>query len=207
MDAKMVKQFILLVLALSAGGCHLCKEPQAPLTPNIGSHLRQSSTPIRRVAVLPIECNVQDRAAAKLLQDSLIESLRQRGAFEIVEVDQTLLGPCSPKIVENGIYDERQLVWLMRRFNVDAVMYSRLNHARQVIPQSISAICHIVDARESYVIATAEGGWDLSFPADKERFNNYVRLNDMDFLELDLAQQSVQAMTAFVGEEIAMKLY
>lgn len=203
----MARLLMLLTSFLILSGCRMCDTEKVDMTPNIGGQLRQSSHPIRRVAILPMESNFEDQAGAKLLQSSIVESLRQRGAFEIIEIPPERLGPCSTSIIEDGVYDERQLVWLMKQYNVDAVMYSRLNHVKQIAPQSMSAICHIVDARESYIIATAEGSWDLSFSGDLERFREYVRLNDLNFFDMDLAVKSPQAMNAFVGEEIALTLY
>ena len=208
---RLLSAILMALLAIqllsTAGGCRLWQKKKAEAVPNIGSHLRQSSQPIRRVVVLPMESRFSERESAVMLQNSIVESLRQRGAFEVIEASQQLLGPCSTTVIADGIYDEQQLVWLMRRFNADAVMYSRLHHARPVAPQQMGVICHLVDAREAYVVATVEGAWDLSLPADKGRFEEYVRINDLNFLDPELASHSPRALAAFAGDEIAGEIY
>ena len=78
-------------------------------------------------------CAANDRLAQRL-RASIVKSLRTSGAFEVIDIQPHELGPCKTTVIRNGNYDERQLNWLMKNHSVDAVMFSRLNHARTVAP-------------------------------------------------------------------------
>lgn len=198
----------LAFVASSLTGCHLFEgKPLVDTTPSVGSHHDYASHPVRRVAVLPSEGLRRDEEPARRINAAIVRSLRQCGAFEIIEVPQHELGPCRPHVITDGRYDDRQLVWLMHRFNVDAVMFSKLTHVRLVEPQSWSVTCHIVDVRNSTIISTVEGVWDLANPADYERFQKYNSMHELGILDPELAARSPQVVADFVGKEIAMELY
>ena len=204
MNVKIVS--ILLLAMLSLTGCSRFKKTIDP-SPSVGSYHHPAPKSIQRVAVLPMESHREDRKAAELLQQSIIKSLRARGAFEIIEVPATQMGFFQSGVVRNGRYDERQLVALHKQLNVDAVMFSSLNHARLFTPQSWSAICHIVDVRESTIIATAEGVWDMSNSPDVIRFQKFVETHNLDLENPELASELPRAVAEFAALEISLELY
>jgi hypothetical protein len=86
-------------------------------------------------------------------------------------------------------------------------MFSSLNHARLFTPQSWSAICHIVDVRESTIIATAEGVWDMSNSPDVIRFQKFVETHNLDLENPELASELPRAVAEFAALEISLELY
>lgn len=199
--------FFVVCISFQLNGCKCFQPMPVDSTPNIGSQHQEASQAIRRVAILPMESNLEENDFAQRLRGSIVKSLRTSGAFEVIDIQPHELGPCKTAVIRNGNYDERQLNWLMKNHSVDAVMFSRLNHARTVAPQSCTAICHIVDAREAFIIATVEGAWDLSDQGDLTRFQKFISLSSINFVHSDMAKESPQVMAEFVGKEIAMEIF
>lgn len=204
---KNLVQILTLCISFPLIGCHCFNPLPVDPTPHIGSRHQPASQTIRRVAVLPMESSLEDNDFASRLRASIIRSLRTSGAFEVIEIEPHELGQCSTSVIRNGNYDERQLAWLMNAHSVDAVMYSRLNHARNVAPQSCTAICHVVDAREAFLIATVEGAWDLADSGDLRRFHKYISLSNNGFVHDNVAKESPQMLANFVGKEVAMEIF
>ncbi len=206
---------ILVVFMIGLGiplssGCWLwrdCDFTFVPSAPRVNSFNRDAVAPMRRVAMLPTDAReFQNVQFANLLSEQIGSALRAAGKYEVVMITEEQLNICRNQVVTEGRFDERQLAQLARRFNVDGVIYSQLERGNMYGPISADLTCLLVDARESVVISNVSGSWDLSHPADRNRFIQFWELTNNEFVGLDGAESSPNMVASFVAAEIAAEM-
>lgn len=139
-------------------GCHHPPPPEPP--PVSFFRAPETVSPwVRRVLVLPIECEGNPAAAARF-RVALAAELQAAGLFEVVAppVDACLPAPCHPP--SSGRFDESFLAEMARLWQVDAVMYARLTDYHAYWPPRIGVTLHLVEVREATCLASVDGMWD-----------------------------------------------
>jgi len=195
----------LMITGFSGCLCISDAKPFVDDRPFVSSyHNDLPDAPIRRVAILPIGCRGRDSAMATAIQESLAHELRSRGLFEVVELDARDLN-CRTDIVKSGRYNEKQLVEMRNRFNVDAVVFAKINRYRAYRPANIDVIAHVVDTRDSAVVVSIDGGWDTKKQGDAKRLRAFIEANYTDYRSVELAMQSPMVLASFVAQEMASR--
>ena len=198
MTSKSPRRFIfvmgvIVVLQFIQSGCWLrnCEPPALIQPPTVQHFSRQAKIPIRRVLLLPTSSGSFDNTdIARILNQHLAQSLRQTGKFEVVTLLPGELGSCDNRVVKSGRYRESELAQLRNRYSVDAVVFSMLNQCHEYAPQRASLSVHLVDTRESIVVSSVNGSWDLRRNADSRRFEKFQSYHEQQGYPASLSRQS-----------------
>ena len=192
---------ILLVLG-SLGCCITDAVPFVDTRPRVSRYRAEINEPIRRIVILPMAGSLREEAMSDAITEELAQKLRARGLFEVVVLTRTEIG-YPADVVKNGRYDEQLLVDMYRAHGADGVLFSRLNRYTAFSPMSADLIVHLVDTRDSAVVASIDGTWDLKDDGDRQRFCEFASMGSARGVSPALAQQSPMLLAGFIAQEIA----
>ena len=198
---------VLVTLFMVTAGCarHL-PPPRAPMNQQIRGFHDAAVKSARRVVILPIENSGEPSGFEQYLVDSLSTSLRNEGCFEVVQLAPEDVSACYESVAVRGRYDEYMLLSLQQKYNIDGVVFVHLNRYRPYIPMAADVIAHLVDARQSTVLASVDGSWDFSLDSDAQRFVDYMRRCNDGFDRTELAMQSPRMVATFIADELARRM-
>lgn len=156
-----MRAITLLLFAPIAAAWLGCHHPPPPDPPPVSFYTAPEAVSplVRRVLVLPIECE-SNPAAARRFREALSVELQAAGLFEVVAPAENacLPAPCHPP--SSGRFDESFLAEMARLWQVDAVLYARLTDYHAFWPPRIGMALHLVEVREATCLATVDGMWD-----------------------------------------------
>src|SRR4051812_38858806 len=140
-----------------------CTTTQAPLITTF-SHFRAdglNAAPVRRVLLLPMSNETEFPYVEDEISDALATELRAAGLFEVVraarETDESCAASCCRS---NGTFDERQLIDLAERYQVDGVIFGTVTNYNPYWPPRIGINLQLVGTHEAVTLASVDGLWD-----------------------------------------------
>ena len=143
-------------------------------------------TPHNRTSLFPEQTRFAEAFAA---------ALRRKGVVEAVIAAPTT---CSINAIQSGRFDEEQLVQVAAQYNADAVLYCEVTDFCAYAPLSASVSLSLVDARESVVLLSTDGSWDLRSPDDAYQFRSLL-IQSGDQAEVEMKFNSPSEFTTFIG--------
>ncbi len=127
------------------------------------SHYRSPKvSKIRRAVLLPLHNETRYDAAADLLQNELTRQFRGAGFFDVIELSVEDLAHMPPSWVTPSGYNEAVVINVARKFRADAVIVGKLTDFHPYWPPRVGASIHVIDPRESIVLASVDGQWDAA---------------------------------------------
>ena len=158
------------------------------------SDLYAKLKPRRAVIVTPHNRNALFPEQTRFAE-ALAVALRRKGVMEAVVAAPT---KCSINAIQSGRFDERQLVRVAAEYNADAVLYCDVTNFSAYAPLSASVSLSLVDARESVVLLSTDGGWDLRSPDDAHQFRSLL-IQSGDQAEVEMKFNSPSEFMTFIG--------
>jgi len=163
---------------------------------------------VRRVALVPFSNMTDYPHVHDEFTQLLAAELNAAGHFEVVsipehEVDDPELTPPS-----SGHYDEHLLIYLGKKYGVDAVIFGRVSQFHPYWPPRIGIVMHMVDVREGNVLASTDGIWDARnkyVAGQAEQY--YTQLHAQDTLpHSELMLRSPNYFQKFVAYQVTERL-
>lgn len=149
----------------------------------------------RRVVIISPNNRMQLFPEQTKFAEALSFALKKKGVME------TVVGkPCACDIhsIQAGRFSEDQLVQLAERYNADAVLYCDVVDFSAYAPLSASISLSLIDARESVVLLSTDGAWDLRNPDDANQFRMLLSQYG-DEAEIAMRFDSPSEFMTFIG--------
>ncbi len=195
----------LVIFAAVLGGC---TSTPAPPTIFTFSHFRANSlesAPVRRVLLLPMSNETQFPYVEQEIGDALATELRAAGLFEVVMGADDAEQPCAWTLRTSGTFDERQLIELAERYQVDAVLYGSVTNYSPYWPPRVGVNLQLVGTHEAVALASVDGLWDARdehIAAQAQQFY-FARLTPkVTVPDSDLMLHAPQYFQKFVASQI-----
>lgn len=192
-------------------GCHAAKAPirvQPPYTvyrsPQVVTH------PPRRVLVVPIETELSDHGYMGHWCRLLTVELRSIKQFEVVT--PSMSEPCVTACIasaKRGQFSEAAVSDVRRFYNVDGVLFVRMDDFYPYWPPRIAVSTHLVDTETGAVVSSLDGNWDgrddrIQLLA--KEFAQHMTASQ-DFSDPDLILNSPEYYGKFVAHQVAIAIY
>ncbi|MCA9149455.1 MAG: hypothetical protein KDA92_09160 [Planctomycetales bacterium] len=207
--ASHVRQWLLFAgVLLQLVGCHANKLPipvQPPYTV-YRSPLLLTMAP-RRVLLLPSCGEMDDEGYMEHWCRLFAVELRSVKLFEVVT--PSLTDPCVVACVEaskRGTYSEATLAAVRLQYNVDAVMFVRMDDFFPYWPPRMAVTTNLVETYSGGVLSSIDGNWDgrddrIQLLA--KEFAQHMTVSQ-DFSDPDLVLNSPEYFGKFVAHQLAI---
>jgi len=205
---NVLKLMPVVAFVLLFSGCKTNKE--IALGPPFSSFRvgQYSELGVRRVALVPFYNMTSYPHVHEEFTQLLATELGAAGQFEVVSVPEYEVA--DPEIVppSTGRYDENLLIYLGRKYGVDAVIFGRVSQFHPYWPPRMGVVMHMVDVREGTVLASADGIWDARnkyVAGQAERY--YMQLHSQNTLpHSELMLHSPNYFQKFVAYQVTERL-
>ena len=126
-----------------------------------------------RVGVMPVEREAKFRDVATKLHNKLASQLRGNSVHS-VKLKRSDFPTCGRDWVEKGEYPIEALAKANSVYNVDRVLFVRINEWQAFEPMEIGVTLHLVDSHEAQLLVSEDRNWSLQDPAVKEAYRRYL---------------------------------
>lgn len=191
-------------------GC--AKQPRVPIDPFTFNHYVAENfdwPSIKRVLVMPMDSPRIPPAVTTQIRQALIAELQRDGRFEIVIAPDDIAELKSDKVFASGQFDEVELLYVSRKYQVQGVLFGRVTTYHAYPPPRIGMSLMLTSPAQAVVVASLDGMWDGREQGTVERTRQYFNKNQswpQSLLGAERVLNSPDVFQRFVCNDVARTL-